>query len=387
MDLELFRKILEIESTSGTERCLAEFLEKKFPETDPLCRCKYHEVGDGTLNLMFTWGDAMPEVVLCSHLDTVPPYIAPSFADIKTGDLLPDGKKAEKDDILIRGRGSCDAKGQIFAMWTACHELAAECNTAKQASGLSFGLLLLSGEETGSYGAKAYTRDCPGGEWLIVGEPTDNLMISAAKGTKAFNVTILGTPCHSGYPELGHSAVDIFIDFMNWLKAVEFPVDVLLGATTWNVGRLKSDNPQNVLSPALSFRLYFRTTFTSDGMVQELMSAVKRSGIPGVPAGAVEIEELGGDSPMKYDTFEGYQTRPAAFGSDTPRMTRFRHRSLCGPGSILVAHTDKEYVLASDIEKAKEQYKDMLMRALRFCRAELPGQDADEDDTKTRGIS
>lgn len=353
MELELFREILGIESTSGMERGLAEFLEKKFPELEPGCQCIRYEVGDGTLNLLFRWdGDSaerLPRVLLCSHLDTVPPYISPEFREIASGTMLPDGMTAISDDILITGRGSCDAKGQFFSMWSACRKLAAE--------GFSdFGLLLLAGEETGSFGAKAFDRDCPGSEWIIVGEPTDNMMVSASKGTKSFNVTVRGKACHSGYPELGHSAVDIFIDMIDRLKDIDFPVDPDLGATTWNIGKLVSDNPQNILSPLLTCRIYFRTTFASDSMVQEAMA--------GMASENIEIEALGGDTPMRYTTFDGYAAKPVAFGSDTPRLSKFTHRSLCGPGSIFVAHTASEYVLESELEKACGQYADMARRIL-----------------------
>lgn len=354
MRLELFKEILDIESTSGTERGLAEFLAKKFTESDPSCRCVRYEVGDGTLNLLFRWDggqeETLPKVLLCSHLDTVPPYISPEINEIPAGTMLPDGRTAATDDTLITGRGSCDAKGQFFSMWTACRQLTAEGFN-------DFGLLLLSGEETGSFGAKAFDRDCLGGEWIIVGEPTDNQMVSASKGTKAFNVVVHGKACHSGYPELGHSAVDTFIDIVNRLKSIDFPVDPELGVTTWNVGKLESANPQNILSPLLTCRIYFRTTFASDEMVQQTMSALASED--------VEIEPLGGDTPMQYDVIAGYGTKTVAFGSDTPRLSKFRHRSLCGPGSIFVAHTSAEYVLASDLELAAAQYADMVKAILK----------------------
>lgn len=368
MELELFKEILQIESTSGTERTLAEFLESCFCEEDPMCQCVRYEVGDGTLNLLFRWRTSdngavadestpLPEILLCSHLDTVPPYIAPEFSGISEGFVLPDGKVAEKDDILVRGRGSCDAKGQFFSMWSACRKLARQINEEGR-DFHSFGLLLLAGEETGSFGAKAFDRDCPGSEWVIVGEPTDNLMVSASKGTKSFAVKIHGKPCHSGYPELGHSAVDSFVEFVEKLKSVAFPDDPVTGATTWNIGKLVSDNPQNILSPLVSFRVYFRTTVASDRMVCDTMSSMA--------GGDIEIEPLGGDTPLEYFTFPGIETKPVAFGSDAPRLTKFHNRSLCGPGSIFVAHTANEYVLGSELEKAETQYvgmvKDILSR-------------------------
>ena len=348
MNLDLFRQMLEFESTSGTERRFAEFIEKNI-HADKNIR---YEVGDGTLNLMFSWGE--PKVVFCTHMDTVPPYIPPVFKDIKAGEILPDGVVLDKDDVLILGRGSCDAKGQIFSMLSACLKMASEGKKG-------FALLLLSGEETGSFGAKAYTCDCSGGDWLIVGEPTDNMMVSASKGTKSFLVRIHGKACHSGYPERGESAVNKFVDFFNDLRHIDFPLDDILGPTTWNIGKLSSDNPQNILSPELSFRLYFRTTPASDSLVQELIMSMASEDI--------EIESFGGDTPMRYMTLNGFGTKPVSFGSDTPRMTKFRNRALCGPGSIFTAHTSYEYVLLSQLEAAVKQYElmyDMIIN--RVCK-------------------
>lgn len=368
MSLELFREMLEIESTSGTERRLAEFLESRLSAeslemsacgSSAPCSVQRMEVGDGTLNLLFSWmrdGDEnkMPAICLCTHLDTVPPYFPPKIEKIRAGSLLPDGRTATCDDILVTGRGSCDAKGQIFAMWLACMEL----QQTLKSFGRGFGLLLLSGEETGSFGAKAFTRDRDVSGYLVVGEPTDNIPASAAKGTAAFEVTICGKSCHSGYPEFGRSAVDTFVDIVGRLRQTRFPVDPILGDTTWNIGRLSSDNPQNVLSPLLTCRIYFRTTFASAEAVGNLMAEIEAE------YGDVRIESLGGDRPMRYYVPSGYASAPVAFGSDAPRMTKFEHRSLCGPGSIRVAHTPDEYILVSDIEKAKAQYADMIRRVI-----------------------
>ena len=68
MRLGLFKEILDIESTSGTERGLAEFLAKKFTESDPSCRCVRYEVGEGTLKRLFRWDggheETPPKVLL-----------------------------------------------------------------------------------------------------------------------------------------------------------------------------------------------------------------------------------------------------------------------------------------------------------------------------------
>ena len=344
MDIMLFNEMLAIDSTSGREGELADFLVGRL-------KTEHNEVKrfEGVQNVMVSWGQ--PRVVFCTHLDTVPPYIAPEFGAGK-----------------VSGRGTCDAKGQIFAMWEACKAL-----EAKGYEG--FGLLLLVGEETGSYGAKAFREQHPGAEWVVVGEPTDNCMASAAKGTKSFEVTFTGEAFHSGYPQFGISAVELFNDFVNALRSIRFPQDETLGETTWNIGKLSSDNPQNILSDRLTCRVYFRTTFESDEMVCNVMKnmagadAKLRFGRPRVQDGsdvvakdvapwqkAMSVKAFGGDCPSRFEVLEGFESKPVAFGSDAPQLTNFSRKILCGPGSILVAHRDDEHILLKDIETAVANY-------------------------------
>ena len=255
IDLELFKEILSIDSTSGQEAPMADFLYNKLEA--PL----KERLPEG--NLFFKWGT--PRVVFCTHMDTVPPYIPPVF---------------EADRVI--GRGSCDAKGQLICLYTACKEL--------EACGCSdFGLLVLTGEETGSWGAKAFSKLGFTAPYLIIGEPTENKMVSASKGTKSYDLTFHGKAFHSGYPEYGLSAVDLFLDFMKSLRVMTFGNDPVLGKTTWNVGMLHSDNPQNILSPELTCRLYFRTTFASDAAVEAFMKQAASANVDVVARGCTPV--------------------------------------------------------------------------------------------------
>ena len=325
MDWGFFQELLRIDSTSGKERKVAEWLAERLPGMFPAANrpvLRAEEVGDGTLNLLLTWGS--PRIVFCSHLDTVPPYIPPTLAD-----------------EVIKGRGACDAKGQVFAIVEASKRLA-------EAGKTDFGMLLLAGEETGSWGAKAFAKTDFKAEYLVVGEPTDNCMVSASKGTKSFDLKFTGEPFHSGYPQYGVSAVDLFVEFVNALKAKDFGMDPILGETTWNIGLVHSDNPQNILSPELTCRLYFRTTFVSDEAVCKWMTEAQ--------SGRLTVTPRGGDTPARYWTVEGLPSKSVAFGSDAPHLKNFTHKAICGPGSITVAHRDDEHVLAADLATAVEQY-------------------------------
>ena len=325
--MELFRQILSFDSTSGRERELGEWLAAHLeaPSVETL------EVGDGTVNVLLRWSDA-PRVVFCSHMDTVPPYIPPTF---------------EADRVL--GRGTCDAKGQFYAMYRACQRLAA-------AGHKDFALLIVSGEETGSWGAKAFAKTPFRAPFLVVGEPTDNCMVSASKGTKRFDLTFTGKAFHSGYPEHGVSAVELFVDFMERLRAAGFPDDPVLGPTTWNVGKLVSDNPQNILSPSLTCRIYFRTTFASDAAVTEWMRAQASD--------TLRVEAFGGDAPARYFTLPGIPSKPVSFGSDAPHLTNFRQKVICGPGTITVAHRDDEFLAFADLEQAISNYVNIYQQVI-----------------------
>ena len=378
MDIGLYTQMLEIDSTSGRERGLADFLaESMMTDRNTLRRFDVESMRADTpegcevpQNLFFSWGT--PKVIFCSHLDTVPPYIAPHI-----------------DGSMATGRGTCDAKGQIFAMWEACK--------AMEDMGMTdFGLLLLAGEETGSFGAKAFNSvistsssvisseaEISPDAWVIVGEPTDNCMATAEKGTKSYDVTFSGKSCHSGYPELGASAIMYFNDFVNALRSIVFPVDEVLGETTWNIGDLVSANPQNILSDRLTCRIYFRTTFESDEMVRNIMKNIAgpdarlRFGRPAVQDGsdivaksvapwqeAMSVNLRGGDAPTRFEVLDGFPVKAVAFGSDAPVLKCFRHRILCGPGSIHVAHRPDEHINIGDIETAVRNYIKMAQRIL-----------------------
>ena len=118
--VRLARELIDIPSVTGEEfqigTSLAELLNRRG------YRVELQEVADERANIIATTG-APPRVVLSTHMDTVPPFIASS-----------------EDDEFVYGRGACDAKGIIAAMVKAAEQLLA-------ASVTDFGLLLVVGEE------------------------------------------------------------------------------------------------------------------------------------------------------------------------------------------------------------------------------------------------
>ena len=167
----------------------------------------------------------------------------------------------------------------------------------------------------------------------------------------------------------------MFNDFMNALRSIRFPYDEILGETTYNIGKLVSDNPQIIHCPELTCRVYFRTTFESDEIVCNVMKNIAgpdarlRFGRSKVQDGsdvvakdvapwqaAMTVKAFGGDCPTEYETFDGFETKPVSFGSDAPQLTNIPHKILCGPGSILVAHRPDEHIRLSDLQTAVSNY-------------------------------
>ena len=117
------------------------------------------EVSPERFNVYATVPGRKPDVVFSTHMDTVPPFIPSS-----------------EDSEHIYGRGSCDAKGIIAAQIAAAERL-------RQEGALTPALLFLVGEERDSQGARMANQHAPGSRFLINGEPTENRIAIASKGT------------------------------------------------------------------------------------------------------------------------------------------------------------------------------------------------------------
>ncbi|QFU82850.1 M20 family metallopeptidase [Natronorubrum aibiense] len=152
-------------------------------------------VDDGG-NVLATRGpaDADTHVVLNTHIDTVSPHV-PFERDRE-------GSEAGGNDV-IRGRGSCDAKGPLAALLAAF--FAVEPATGRVT------LAITPDEEVLSTGAYELVtgEDCPtrDADAVIVGEPTNLDVCTAAKGRFQGTIHLTGANAHAAEPETGINAV------------------------------------------------------------------------------------------------------------------------------------------------------------------------------------
>jgi acetylornithine deacetylase len=261
-------------------------------------------------------------------MDTVPPFIPSS-----------------EDSERIWGRGSCDAKGIIAAQIAAAERL--------RAGGIHVGLLFLVGEEKDSQGAQVANQQPPGSRFLVNGEPTENRLGLASKGTLRVELTARGRMAHSAYPELGESAIDKLLVALTRLRAMPLPSDPQVGPCTLNIGMIEGGRAPNVIPDFARAHLLYRLIAPAHELRRDILAAV------GDLAEANFVLEI---PFMRLRTLEGLPTMIAAFTTDIPALSRWGEPLLVGPGSIHVAHTEREHIQKSQLTAAVELYCTIAQR-------------------------
>src|SRR3989454_1995484 len=205
---ELTKQLMSIGSITGTEGEVGEFLSSYLGNLG--YKVERQNVTPDRFNVLAFAGDA--RVVMCTHIDTVPP-------------MLP----VREDNDFLYGRGACDTKGIIAAMLEAGDRL-------RRAGIVNFGYLFVVGEETDSIGAKTANRMKWSTEYVVVGEPTQNQLARAQKGTLMVNLSVAGRAAHSGYPDLGVSAIENLWSVLQDCRTAEWGNDPVFGKGTFNIG-------------------------------------------------------------------------------------------------------------------------------------------------------
>jgi acetylornithine deacetylase len=213
--------------------------------------------------------------------------------------------------------------------------------------GVYVGLLFLVGEERNSLGAQVANRQSSGCRFLVNGEPTENRMASASKGTLRVNVIAEGRMAHSAYPELGESAIDKLLEALRRLRAMKLPSEEGIGPSTLNIGVIEGGRAPNVIPDKARAQLLYRLV----GLTEEL-----RRGIEQAVAGLAKIEFVLEIPFVRLRTLDGFPTMVAAFTTDIPALTNWGQPLLIGPGSIHVAHTDGEYIEKKQLSDAVDLY-------------------------------
>ncbi|HWH61305.1 MAG TPA: peptidase dimerization domain-containing protein, partial [Terriglobales bacterium] len=182
-----------------------------------------------------------------------------------------------------------------------------------------------------------------------------NRVATASKGALRVELTATGRMAHSAYPELGDSAIDKLVEALHRLRAMKLPEDPDVGPCTMNVGVIEGGRAPNVISDKARALLLFRLIAPSEPLREQIVNAV----------GDLVNVDFTLDIPfVRLRTFEGLPTMVAKFTTDIPALSNWGQPLLLGPGSILVAHTEGEYVEKKQLCEAVELYYTIARKLL-----------------------
>lgn len=257
-----------------------------------------------------------------------------------------------KDDNIY-GLGVCDMKGGIAAFLQALAEI--DLNTLKR----GIKAYITYDEEIAFSGIKEILKSheqFP--EYIIVGEPTDNQIITGCKGLLAVRIKTKGKKVHSSTPDKGKSANLEMIKLLNELQnfyekeiKIERNDNYEVNYTTMNIGLINGGNSINSVSDKCESFIDFRIA------KEEHIEKIKQ-----------KINEL--SEKYKADIYYEIEIQPFFNNIDfleNKKTANFMteaswvkgKRIILGPGPI-TAHEINEHISIKSLRLLIEQYKGLI---------------------------
>ncbi|KAL0940441.1 uncharacterized protein CTRU02_203204 [Colletotrichum truncatum] len=338
--VDLVSRLMPISSTSGEEYEIGIFLEQHLQELGYSVERIPIAPGSTRHNVYAYMGtQRQTRVLLTCHMDTVPPHIPLSI---------------DTDGGVIRGRGACDDKGPLAAQIIAVEELRKE----NQVHEGDVGFLFVVGEEKGGAGMIAANDMNLKWEAVIFGEPTEGKLGKGHKGHVVFELAAHGEACHSGYPQLGSSAISKLVKALNQLEAVDWPSSELLGPSTFNIGKIEGGEGYNVVAAEAKALCSVRVANDLPRIKAQILDVVDNSS-------GVDVDIKFSYPEILLDfKLEGFDSAPVSFGTDAPRLKGSHKKILYGPGTILVAHGKDEHIVIDELMQSVDGYKRLVLNFL-----------------------
>ncbi len=311
----------------------------------------HQEVAPGRHNL---WVGLVPadstkvksRIVMAPHLDTV------------GGQRIHEGLfRPREEHGRLHGRGACDTKGCVAAMFHAIEQLA---TTRDRPESTEVWFLGLVDEEKGQAGSRLVGASDWRADLVIVGEPTELQVVTAHKGLTYAIGRFHGRSAHGSKPHLGQNAI---LDAAQVVKEMETGYAIRLkekrhpqlGSGTVNVGIIRGGAQANIVPDYCEIHVDRRTIpgETKESVLNELEQLVSNTGIQGNvewDLGNLDRPAMESDPQLTWTQ----QLMAAAGVSETRGVDFFCDAALIakggspcvvfGPGSIDQAHTADEWI-------------------------------------------
>lgn len=260
----------------------------------------------------------------------------------------------KEDKEKLYGLGICDMKGGIAGILQAI----IETDWEKLKYGMK--LYFTYDEEINFLGIKEIIEKkekFP--KNMIIGEPSNNIIMNSSKGLLEFKIAFTGISAHSSMINKGENAIEKSIEFLNELKSFynELKKDkndnFEIGYTTMNIGKIEGGKSINIVPSSCEVFIDFR-----------LIKSEHKKLILN------KISELTRKYNATYTIINSIL--PFANKNETMYPTNFiteasfidaENKYILGVGPIN-AHKANEYITTASLEKIIMQYKDMIYK---FC--------------------
>lgn len=306
----LIKRLAEIESPSGKEREIKEFVKSYLENLG-------YSVVEGDYYLAT---DSKSDVLVATHLDTLPVK-----APFRT------------DGVYAYGTGVCDSKASIAAMLEAAE------------SGLDYTLAFFCDEEEGGRGSREFVESWKWGKMVVVMEPTELKIASKHYGSFDLTVEVLGKACHGSMPDKGLNAIERACRLISELKkkkrVMVTPLRIEGGSEEYAIPSKCSIKFDVLLKPESKLEdCIAELEFLHDYGDFEISDAYEGFESGEVAALLEKAVERAG--------FEALHTEMRSWTDALNLKDRF-DTVVWGPGELQYCHTEKERIKLEDIEKAK----------------------------------
>ena len=267
-----------------------------------------------------------------------------------------------KKEGNLYGLGSCDMKGGIAAILKAISEI--------NFNELNYGMMLIfTYDEEISFGGIKYfkSKNIKYPEYLIIGEPTNNIPMNSSKGVIEYNFDFYGKRSHSSMIE--ESSNINCINFLHELLELnkyfqrKGNIDSDFNYSTMNYGIIKGGERVNIVSDHTYATCDFRiiNNEESDHVIKYVDEISKKYNMK--YSIGIKIEPFINESEI-VDYYEEITNskRKRFFGISEASILE-GNNIILGPGPI-TAHEDNEYISKYSLYNTVEIYKKIINKLL-----------------------
>lgn len=345
----LLQEIMDIESVSGNERQLADWVERRLAHSAHL---EVHRDGDCVVARTAL---GRPErVVIAGHLDTVP-----------VAGNLPSRLVDHPDGPRVWGRGACDMKGGVAVMLALAAELS---DPVRDVTWIFYDHEEVEATLNGLGRLSRNRPDLVRGDFAVLMEPTSARIEGGCQGTIRIDLTVRGTAAHSARAWTGHNAIHDLAPVLATLAAYEseeIEVEGLRFREGLNAVGITGGVAGNVIPPSATVQINYR--FAPDKTVDQALARL-HAWFPGhefTVADASPPARPGLHRPAARDFLDaiGQEARPKYGWTDVARFSDLGIPAVnYGPADPSVAHRDDEFCPVADLDACAAGLRRWLTR-------------------------